>query len=85
MLGIQNWLREGGQYANLKKGLHGLIAGHQEAGSRFLMESESDPRKLAEAQAEAEKANKLLLVIHTLDTIRDGGMELPITKISVKH
>jgi hypothetical protein len=49
------------------------------------MEAEADPRRMAEAQAEAAEANKLLLVIQTLDTIRDGKMELPITKITIEH
>jgi hypothetical protein len=84
MLAIQNWLKQG-QYANLKKAFNGLIASHQEAASRYLMEAEADPRRIAEAQAEAAEANKLLLVIQTLDTIRDGKMELPITKITIEQ
>ena len=84
MLGIQNWLKLA-QYAKLKVAFNGLIASHQEAAARYLMEAEADPRRIAEAQEEAAEANKLLLVIRTLDKIRDGKMELPITKITIEH
>ncbi len=50
-----------------------------------MLESVSDPRKVADAKAEAEKATDLVKIIKLLDTIRDGKLELPITKISIKE
>ena len=84
MLAIQQWLQQG-QYGRLKKCLYGLIASHQEAAARELLESVNDPRKVADAKVEADKAADLVKIIETLDLIRDGKMELPITKISIKE
>ena len=50
-----------------------------------MLESVNDPRKVADAKVEADKAADLVKIIETLDLIRDGKMELPITKISIKE
>ena len=84
MLEIQNWLQQG-QCAKLKKQIRGLIAFHQEAASRLLIESISDPRKEADAKEEADKASQLLNFLTILTTIAAGKMELPITKISIEQ
>ena len=82
MLEIQNWLQQG-QCAKLKKQIRGLIAFHQEAASRLLIESISDPRKEADAKEEADKASQLLNFLTILTTNAAGKMEIPITKISI--
>jgi len=84
MLEIQNWLQQG-QCGKLKKQIKGMIAFHQEAASRLLIEAVTDPRKEADAKAEAEAASQLLSFLDILTTIAAGGMELPITKISIEQ
>ena len=84
MLEIQNWLQQG-QCGKLKKHIKGMIAFHQEAASRLLVESISDPRKEADAKVEAEKASQLLSFLTTLTSIATGKIDLPITKISIEQ
>ena len=84
MLEIQNWLHQG-QCGKLKKQIKGMIAFHQEAASRLLINSISDPRKEADAKVEADKASQLLNFLAILTTIAAGDMELPITKISIEQ
>lgn len=84
MLEIQHWLQQG-QCAKLKKYIKGLIASHQEAASRLLIESIADPRKEADAKAEANKASQSVNFLTILTTIASGQMELPITKISIEQ
>jgi len=84
MLEIQHWLQQG-QCGKLKKQIRGMIAFHQEAASRLLIEAVTDPRKQADAMTEAEKASQLLIFLTTLNAIATGNMELPITKISIEQ
>ena len=81
---VQSWLRQG-QCNKLKKHIRGKIAFHQEASSRLLIEAIDDPRKEADAKAEAEKASQLIKFIDTLTSIENGSFELPITKITIEQ